>query len=201
MINILKSFLTLSFVHGFLSFITKSFNTSNIITCIFLQLYFLFNAFNNLRTLSILNTLSNLDMLSGYFLYDIIAILLKRRDYLFILHHIIGLKCIYNVHNINIDVIYSNIICIILEIVNPFINLRYIIPKKSYFYNINFMIIFIMYTFFRIIVFPYVSFEYLIYLCYNNKNTKSLKSLLVIFLSIYLMSLYWYNILISKIKL
>ena len=131
--------------------------------------------------------MNNINFLKSYFIYDIIYIILNSRDHLFIIHHIIGLWCIYRVRNNinNLNIYYGNILCIILEITNPFLNIRYLLDKSSLYYRLNLNIIFILYSIFRIILFPYFSIKFI-----RLNNTPNIK---LIFFLIYMMSIYWYR--------
>ncbi len=182
-ISLISLISLISFFHLIIKRI--NFYNPNIITCICAQIYFLYNSLSSFLKNDKSLFIYNMDFLASYFIYDIIYIILNNKDHLFIIHHIIGLWCIKTVKDRNIDMYYSNILCIILEIVNPFLNMRYLLNKSSYFYRLNLKVIFILYSIFRIILFPYFSIKFI-----KNNNLPNIRT---IFFLVYMMSLYWYR--------
>ena len=80
---------------------------SNLITCIIFQCIFVYNAvyiiLNNDNNNNIESTLSNIDLITGYFIYDTINILIEDFSMMFLAHHILTLVMIHMMKNLEIE--------------------------------------------------------------------------------------------------
>jgi hypothetical protein len=196
--SIVKSLIYCSSTHGIISLLdTKINNLPNAITCILFQSSFVFRSLVSLfqsyhrrqydQQIVANDTLQSLDYLTGYFLYDILFLLKTNPRSLFILHHIIGLVMISVIKYIGFPVEllkHYNAICVISEITNPVLNLRYL-TKDTPYYSLNMKLILFTYTLFRVIAFPLVSNELL-----PKLNSKILWGS---FITVYFMSLVWFK--------
>lgn len=196
--SIVKSLVYCGGIHSLISIVdTKIYNLPNAITCILFQSSFVFRSLVSLfqsyhrrhydQQLVANDTKQTLDYLIGYFIYDILFLLKTNPKSLFILHHFIGLLMIYVIQNTGfpVDLLkHYNAICVISEITNPVLNLRYI-TKDTPYYSLNMKLILLTYTLFRIIAFPLVSYELL-----PKLNSKILWAS---FTTIYCMSLLWFK--------
>ena len=92
--------ITLTFSHLTLKLFGFSQKISNLITCTMFQLYFLLNCqnliFNEIYSgkSDVESTVSNIMLLKDYFIYDILYLVIYRRDLIFIVHHILSLTLI-----------------------------------------------------------------------------------------------------------
>lgn len=196
--SIVKSLIYCGGIHGLTSIIdTKINNLPSAITCILFQSSFVFRSIISLfqsyhrrnydQQLVRNDTEQTLDYLIGYFIYDILFLLKTTPKSLFIIHHLIGLLMISVIKYIGFpaDLLkHYNAVCVVSEITNPLLNLRYITTGTPY-YSLNMKLILFTYTLFRIIAFPLVSFELL-----SKLNSNILWTL---FTTIYFMSLVWFK--------
>jgi hypothetical protein len=142
------------------------------ITCSFFQIYFVANALyiilaglldtKDHATLREM-TISNINDMYGYFLYDVIFILIDYPDITFILHHVISMVLIDLTKGMGIEeTFYHNAVCVLLETPSPFLNFRYIV--RDYFPELrvlNNSIIYWSYLTCRIIAFPVIYFLFI----------------------------------------
>ena len=183
------------------SFHSKIKSLPNIVTCILFQSLFVYRAGNLLyksyypnyydQSILAIDTIKNLDYLSGYFIYDILYLLKTDPNSIFLIHHVIGLIMLYVIKKLGapLDLLNSyNAISFIAEITNPFLNMRYITKNTSY-YSLNLKLILFTYTLFRMLAFPIVSFDLLLRL--NSKT------LWLSFSAIYIMSVVWFKKILS----
>lgn len=195
---IVKSLVYCGGIHSVISLIdTHIHNLPNAITCILFQSSFVLRSLISLyqsyhrrrydQQVVAADTLHNLDYLIGYFIYDILFLLKTNPKSLFIVHHLIGLLIIFVIKQIGVplDLLkHYNAICLISEITNPVLNLRYI-TKNTPYYSLNMKLILFTYTLFRMIAFPLVSSEIL-----PKLDSKLLWGS---FITIYAMSVVWFK--------
>ena len=196
--DIVKSTVYCTAIHSITNMLEyKIKNLPNIVTCILFQSLFVYRAGISLyksyypnyyqQSIVAIDTLKNVDYLTGYFIYDILYLLKTDPKSMFLVHHVIGLIMLYVVKKIGapVDLLKSyNAISFIAEITNPFLNMRYLTKNTSY-YSLNMKLILLTYTLFRMIAFPIVSFDLL-----RRLNSKILR---LSFSSIYIMSLLWFK--------
>jgi hypothetical protein len=130
----------------------------------------------------------NLTYLHGYFIYDTLNMFLNFNDIelVFLVHHIASMYILKYISFLVLPVPYlANVIAMIAEIQNPFINFRYLITNNN-FKQINKIILFYMYLVFRIILFPIYSVLFL--LSFEKINF----IFLLFFVGIYSLSLFWF---------
>ncbi len=147
---------------------------------------------NELTTRQLQNeTMDNLNALAGYFVYDLCFLLQTTPFSGFVLHHVLGLGMIRYLQNMGVPpphlLTMYNTLSFVAEVTNPMLNFRHFVKGtrcESLVRQINFW----MYTGFRIILFPILSFQL-------HGALRSIP-LLLPFLTIYVMSLMWYRQLI-----
>jgi hypothetical protein len=166
---------------------------SNLIACIIFQVVFVSNAIKLLvnNNGSIDSTLINIDLITGYFIYDTINILTQDFSWLFLGHHILTLVMINIMKNLEMSnkIYYYNMICILGEITNPFLNIRHLLHgSKSKIRKINDVIILITYTVIRIIMFPIIFIQIFLNIQGNTAYT-----LLFMFSCLYIASIMWFR--------
>lgn len=173
-----------------------------VITCILFQTYFvscaginIFNEWYQLKTYQELQlaTLDNMYIIYGYFIYDIIYMLEEYPDKVFLTHHVISLIIINTIKQLGItETWYHSILCFILEVTNPFLNLRQLpLVKNSPLLKIlNKRIIFITYLCFRIILLPIVFISFFIKTFSDNSYPITI---CILFASIYSVSVMWFQ--------
>ena len=177
--------------------------TANLRTCIAFQLYFLWQA-GSLLYASLYeprnewttrqlqkNTMENLNALAGYFVYDLCFLLQTQPFSGFALHHLLGLGIIRYLQNMGLPPAHLltmyNMFSFVTEVTNPTLNLRHFVKGtrwESFMRQLNFWL----YTGFRIILFPVLSFQL--------HGALRSSPLLLLFLTVYGMSLMWYRRLI-----
>jgi hypothetical protein len=166
-------------------------NSANLITCITFQSFFVVQAirlfFRSPTQETLEQSITNLDYLYGYFLYDIGYLLCTNPFSAYMIHHGLGISLIYVMQQYNPPLhllSLSNAICVIIEIVSPFLNILPFAKQTSY-YPILLRFIYHLYFVFRIFLFPMTS----TYLISNIRSTA-----LAGFLSVlYTMSLFWFR--------
>ena len=194
-------------------FLTKWFTrkTSNIITCTIFQLQFISKAFllsyrslltprNSPEITTIINlTQNNLDTLSGYFIYDIFALYSNwnwiNNSYLsfgYLIHHILSIWALYCLKIIKIYphmVFYYNLYFFTIEIQNPLSNLLNF-TTNTILFKLNMKLYYYIYSIFRIIFFPLMSYK--IYTIIDKINPNLALYSYFSTLLIYGMSLFYY---------
>lgn len=173
---------------------------AQIITCILFQVYFVTNVgllifyeFFNLRSKFELriSTLNNMYILYGYFIYDTIYMLEESPDKMFLAHHLISLIIINTIKQLGIkETWHHSVLCFILEVTNPFINIRQLIKRFELLKIINKRIIFITYLLFRIILLPLVFISFLIKSRLDNNYPITI---IISFICIYTASILWFK--------
>lgn len=155
----------------------KSKTQANLTSCLCFQVCFILNSLY-LTMLScckpntnlIKSTKNNLDLLAGYFVYDIFAIFslwsgLFSLGYL--IHHILGIVMILSLKNMEMlvdNIFYYNLYCFVAEFQNPMTIILALKNKESDIYYFG------IYTVFRIFLFPLLSYKtYLINKKINHK--------------------------------
>ena len=188
---------------------------SYISTCILFQTFFVANAgyilylyfFTNTDN-SLLNslTIQNVYNLYGYFLYDNFFMITQDTSpkLIFFIHHVISLILIEQIVYINNgdltnEIIFVNLLSIITEITNPFLNIRIFLIEHIHLKKINYRIIYLTYGFFRILLFPMLYIVYLVKInIYNTVNFTSNFLIISIFGMLYSMSCSWFMKIIKK---
>ena len=178
---------------------------SNVLTCWVYQVYFLLNTLRLLIRSSkedsytlCIETEKSLDTLSGYFFYDMFAILfssfgLMSFGYLF--HHILGITMIQSLKYLGITpphVFYYNLYCFIAEFQNPFSQM-FILSHETKYEKISRTVYFYVYALFRVILFPIVN-----RVVYAKNRTIQVQFAQVIFVCsdlIYIASLFYFAVL------
>ena len=188
-----------------------------VITCILFQIYFVsyagINIYNEWYQLKShtelqLSTLDNMYIIYGYFIYDIIymfeeggyvpprrnnEVVETHNNKLFLAHHIISLIIINTIKQLGItETWYHSILCFILEVTNPFLNLRQLplIKNSPSLKILNKRIIFITYLCFRIILLPIVFISFFIKTFSDNSYPITI---CISFASIYTVSVMWFQ--------
>jgi hypothetical protein len=162
-----QSFMICSTIQLYSEKAVESVRNARYITCILFQIYFVSSAayivwcgflgsknYFELRDL----TIQNINDIYGYFVYDIVYILIDYPDATYIIHHIVSMLIAEAGKGMGVDeTFYHNLICVFLETPSPFLNLRYIIrdyyPKLK---GVNNGIIYWSYLLCRIIAFPII---------------------------------------------
>jgi hypothetical protein len=172
---------------------------ANLRTCIAFQLYFLWRAgtllYASLYPPEASNTawiqtetMRNLDALAGYFVYDLCFLLQTTPFSGFVLHHLIGLGMIRYLHLAGPPPVHLltayNALCVVVEVVNPLLNLRHFV-KGTRVEWIHRQAMFWMYTVFRVVLYPLLSFRL-------HQQLRS-PPLFGLFLVVYAMSMVWYS--------
>lgn len=168
---------------------------SNLIACIFLQSALVFSCINTIYNIPIdflvTQTLSNLNLLRGYFVYDVLFLLENPHIYpaYYILHHVISLFMLNVATSNEIEFpYYYNAIVVATEITGPFLNLRYLLKNTEYNYHAVILLSFV-FGIFRIIIFPIVS---VVFLYKTNIGYYEWVSLFSGFVVLYCMSWNWF---------
>lgn len=176
---------------------------ANLRTCIVFQLYFLWQA-GSLLYASLYGprdewptqrlqseTMENLYALAGYFVYDLCFLLQTQPFSGFVLHHLLGLGMIRHLQTIGLPPAHLltmyHMLSFVSEVTNPTLNLRHFVKGtrwEPFMRQLNFWL----YTGFRVILFPVLSFQL-------HGALRSVP-LLLMFLTVYGMSLMWYRRLI-----
>jgi hypothetical protein len=172
----------------FLPFKTR--NASNLLTCTVFQTYFVFQAFRLLFSEPSdqvsEQTLVNLSCLYGYFIYDLIYMLKTDPTSPFIVHHLIGIMILHRIREIGAPISllsHYNAICVLGEVMSPFLNLRHFF-KNTRLYPIWMRGIYYAYFVSRIVSFPIVSSS----LVYQLRSHELAGTLVIV----YGMSLFWF---------
>lgn len=173
---------------------------SNILSCITFQCFFIYNCLYVLNNLTFTNYYLNLEYLYGYFLYDLLNLIIyykRDKNLLFIIHHLIAIIMLRNTFTINItNYHYPTMLCLIAEIQNPIMNLKEFLVPFPVIKEYNKKLLFIMYLIFRIILFP-------IYICLvimyslNEWNI----TLISLGLVLYIVSFNWFLQMKNKFKI
>jgi hypothetical protein len=199
----LQSFLFCTYVHLlFTGFQSQVRDSSNLLTCVTFQSLFSISSgyvslysslYLNIQNYSLLVGYSNtiLDILAGYFLYDTLYLLLYKFSLLYFGHHLISFIAIQLIKTnvIPYDIVpYYPLLCFVLEVTNPFLNIRPF-TKGTQYYKLNVYYIFITFLLFRVILFPYVAISII----------SRLDSQIIwgIFFIIYGVSLFWFKKIIN----
>ena len=165
--NIVSSFLSCSTLHYFARYLPlRTPQAPNLITCIGFQLFFIGNAarlscHNPPTLLTSEQTLHNLDYIYGYFLYDLGYLLHTQPSSFFIIHHLIGIGILHCIQYIGapVSVVSEyNFLCLIVELINPLLNLLPFVKQTPY-YPFFLRMIYDLYLVFRIILFPISSYR------------------------------------------
>jgi hypothetical protein len=172
------------------------------ITCILFQIYFvsyaginIYNEWYQLKSHEELQlaTLNNMYIIYGYFIYDIIYMLEEYPDKVFLTHHLVSLIIINTIKQMGItETWYHNILCFILEVTNPFINLRQLplIKNSPLLKILNKRMIFITYLVCRIILLPITFISFFIKTISDNNFPITI---CISFASIYIVSVMWFQ--------
>lgn len=173
---------------------------ANIISCILFQMYFVYIGFklllfeylgSNVKN----NTLQNIDDIYGYFVFDTIYLITENPQTLFICHHIASFFIISIIRNyiasLNNETTFYlyNCICILAEIQNPILNLRYLTKGNIKLKRLNKQALYYSYLIFRITLFPIFSASFL----YYNQNIPYFYPLTVLFILLYSVSVMWFQ--------
>jgi hypothetical protein len=135
--------------------------------------------------------MENLYALAGYFVYDLCFLLQTQPFSGFVLHHLMGLGMIRHLQTIGLPPAHLltmyHALSFVAEVTNPTLNLRHFVKGtrwEPFMRQLNFWL----YTGFRVILFPVLSFQL-------HGALRSVP-LLLMFLTVYGMSLMWYRRLI-----
>jgi TLC domain len=197
--DVLHSVICLSMYHRVVQCIPfRTRNAANLITCMTFQAWFVYQSgrlFYENDDPHFFQTYQNLKYLYGYFLYDLIHLILTDPHYGFIVHHLVGMILIHSFFQQKPYAVllrsYQSI-CFLSEVCSPFLNLRPFL-RSTPCYRVYMKCIYYMYFLFRILLFPIASFSFYWY-------TPSL--LLAILMStVYGMSLYWFRLLYVSLHL
>ncbi len=197
--TIINSFIYCTYVHTLCRLFNSTVeHSSNLLTCVIFQSIFSISSgyislysslYLNISNYSLLVGYANtiLDILAGYFVYDTLYLLLYKFSTLYFGHHIVAITAIQllKTNVIPYDLVpYYTLLCFVLEVTNPFLNIRPFTKNTSY-YKLNVYYIFITFLLFRIILFPIVAITII----------SRLESLLLwsIFTIIYGFSIFWFK--------
>lgn len=126
--------------------------------------------------------------LCGYFVYDLCYLLQTTPFSGYVLHHLVGIGMLSVLAQLGAPrpdlVLYYNQLCFVTEVTNPITSLRHF-TKGTVFDRYQKMIMFLSYTVFRVILYPFLSYRLMPHLQHP--------SLVYLFLSIYGMSLVWFR--------
>lgn len=168
---------------------------SNLVACISLQSVLVFSCINTMYNAPmhflVSQTLSNLNLLKGYFVYDLLFLLENPHIYpaYYTLHHVISLIMLNVAMSNEIEFpYYYNALLVITEITGPFLNLRYLLKNTEYNYHAVILLSFV-FGIFRIIIFPIVS---VLFLYKTNIDYYEWCSLFSGFIILYCMSWNWF---------
>ena len=176
-----------------IEFFEVSRKRANLTACILFQVYFVTNAFLILMEpeseITRTSTIQNIYNIYGYFMFDVLYLMKwKPESTTFIVHHMASLILLNTLILLGVkETIQHNILCILLEGTNPFLNLRefiYIYPELKRF---NKIVIFYTYLICRIILFPIFT----IYFIYNVERYHYFLSIMLI--GFYSISLSWFT--------
>jgi hypothetical protein len=168
----------------------KTPNAANLMTCLAFQLYFSGRAAYLSRQeptpVIASQTISNLDAIYGYFLYDLAYLFLTTPTSPYIVHHFIGLYILHQIKQYGAP-LYAlheyNMICFVAECTSPFLQLRHFAKGTSlYPYLMRFT--FYLYGASRMIVMPIYSITLM--------QLLGSKVLWAPLLAVYAMSTYWF---------
>lgn len=207
----IPSFITCWTAHKGLTFITAHHLASSLTCCLF-QIYFITQAFYHLYA-EYYNTTpqaairdSTLYLLYntiGYFIYDTVVLIKQRESQwaLYTAHHIAGLGMLYIMIDQGIKETWNhNMVCVISEIINPALNLRYALKqwfgRDSYIYTFNRYLIVVQYTVFRIIAFPIVAYNISPYI----HGTTQFALIYTLTAALYGASIMWYRKLLQNLR-
>jgi hypothetical protein len=133
-------------------------------------------------------TLQQLYVIGGYFIYDLCYLLQTTPCSGFVLHHLVGLGMLSVLYQIGLPspplVSYYNQLCFIIEVTSPVISLRYF-TKGSVYERVNDFLMIMSYTVFRVVLYPLLSYRLHLHL--------QTPMLFYSFMGIYAMSLLWYR--------
>lgn len=138
---------------------------ANLMTCVVFQLFFLANCIRLLgmppNEEASQGTLTNLDYLYGYFIYDFVYLFRINPKNIFILHHMVSMIIIHLIHYIGVPfhTIYNyTMICLLLECANPLLNARHFLVNTNV-YPLFMKITYYVFVLSRMILLPvYVKF-------------------------------------------
>jgi len=168
----MQSFIVCSAIQLYSEKVLGSVRNARYITCTLFQIYFVSSAFCivwwgflgskdhfELREL----TIQNINNIYGYFVYDMVYIMIDYPDATYIIHHIVSMLIAEAGKSMGVDeTFYHNLICVSLESPSPFLNLRYLI--KDYYpslKNVNNGVIYWLYLLCRIVSFPIIYFFFI----------------------------------------
>lgn len=187
----LYSTLACSSIHLLASrFPFKTRNAANLITCLAFQLYFSGRAAYLSRQeptpFTAIQTISNLDAIYGYFLYDLAYLFLTTPTSPYIAHHFIGLYILHQIKQYGAP-LYAlheyNMICFFAECTSPFLQLRHF-AKGTSLYPYLMQFAFYLYGASRIVAMPLYSITLM--------QLLGSKVLWAPLLAVYTMSTYWF---------
>lgn len=204
-LNWLPGFSVCSIAQIYLEKLNIPHKKANIITCILLQIYFVYNAGYMLYSELILKTpssdlvrltLQNIEMLYGYFIFDLIYLFkAEKPSVIFICHHIISLIIINTIKLLGIRETWNhNVLCFLLEGTNPFLNMRQLTFDYPELKKINKKVILYTYALFRVFLMP-IFFTLFLYTQSKEGNIPNeyIVTLGVSFVTIYAVSLSWFK--------
>lgn len=165
-------------------------HAANLLSCSIFQAFFVLNALRlyrmNPSNEVSLNTITNLEYLYGYFVYDLIYLISTDLLSPFIIHHLVGMTILHLIKPFGAPtnlLPYYNAICILGEVTSPFLNMRHFL-KNTWIHPGWMRGIYYLYFASRIVTFPIVSVS----LIYQLRSYGLAGTLFII----YRMSVFWF---------
>lgn len=196
----ISSFVGCSLSHQVMKKYGLSDNISNICSCIFFQLFLVYNTGYLLHdeifygTINTMDSSKNLSYLYGYFIYDLLHLVYEEnwsRNRTYILHHIVSCMMI----DITLDLelkttFYQNAFIFAAEFASPVINNRVLVRNYPNLKKINKTVMKYSYFACRIVAFPLLATGFL----YTSEIDLYTKSLLASsFCGVYLATINWFK--------
>lgn len=199
-----KSFIGCFVSHNILKKYSFSDNISNVCSCIFFQIYLIYNTgylLNNEIFYGVVDTIEsskNLSFLYGYFIYDLLHLVSEEnwnKNKSYILHHIVSCIMIDTVLDLDLKTtFYQNSFIFVAEFTSPIINNRILVRNNPELKKINKCIMKYSYFVCRVVTFPLLAITFL----YTNEIDSYTKGLLGIsFSGIYIATLVWFKKILS----